>query len=209
MRCFFLLTLIFIGCTGGIKTLPHSTGTNSEVVFVVDDTLWENPVDSLVKSIFGVSIQAINQAEPLFRIIQVNHSEFKSILKTHKNVVIVSEGVKKSSQKNKWASGQLAAQLNWENNPQKLIKELVELRTSFIIKEIKSIKSSFGKLSQKNIEKNLLINFGVDCIIPKEYQIIKNDSTLFWANYDPSKSDEIKNIFTFSFVPKPQIYKLK
>ena len=202
MRYFFFSFLVFISCTDGSKTLPHSTGKNSEVIFVVDDALWENSVDSLVKSTLGATIEGINQRESLFRIAQVSHREFKSILKTHTNIVIISEGVKKAKQKNKWATDQFVAQLNWENNPQQLLKELIELRVIFVLKEVKSIKSSFEKSSHKNIEKILLNNFGIECIIPKEYQIIKNDSTLFWANYDPAKSDEIKNILTFSFIPK-------
>lgn len=202
MRIFLFFVLVFIGCAEETQTLPSSTGKNSEVVFVIEDKLWENTVDSLVKSIFGRPIPAINQPESLFRIIQVNYSEFKSILKKHKNVVIISEGAKKSSQNNKWASNQLVAQLNWENNPEKLRKELVSLRTIFIAKEIKSIKRSFAKTSQKKIEKVHLRNFGTEIIIPTEYQIISNDSGFFWANYDPKKSDEIKNIFTFSFIPK-------
>jgi hypothetical protein len=202
MRFFSLAFLVFIACTDGNKTLPNSTGENSEVIFVVDDALWENSVDSLAKNTFGATIEGISQAESLFRIVQISHSEFKSILKTHTNIVIVSEGVKKSSQKDKWATGQFVAQLNWENNPQKLLKELIELRTIFVVKEVKSIKNSFEKSSQKNIEKTLLSNFGIELTVPKEYQIIKNDSTLFWANCDPPKSDEIKNIFTFSFIPK-------
>ena len=202
MRYFIFSVLVFIGCTDGRKTLPYSTGENSEVIFVVDDVLWANSVDSLVKSIFGVTIEGINQMESLFRIAQVSHGEFKSILKLHTNIIIISEGVQKSSQKNKWASSQFVAQLNWENNSKKLLKELIGLRVIFVEKEVISIKSSFEKSSQKNIEKTLLNNFGIKCIIPREYQIIKNDSTFFWANYDPSKSDEIKNILVFSFVPK-------
>ena len=202
MRDFFLIVFVLIGCADGTKTLPNSTGSSSEVIFVVEDKLWENSVDSLVKSTFGASIEGINQNELLFRIVQVNSSEFKSILKTHKNILIIAESVETSSQKNKWATNQFVAQLNWENNSVQILLELKKLRSIFALKEIKAKRSSFAKLSQKNIEKNLFDNFGIECIIPKEYQILRNDSTIFWANYDPHKSDEIKNIITFSFIPK-------
>jgi len=202
MRAFLFFLVVFFGCTEATKTLPGSTGKDSEVVFVVEDNLWKNTADSLVKTVFGRPIQAINQRESLFRIIQVNHSEFKSILKRHKNVIIVSEGAKKSVQKNKWAFGQLVAQLNWQSDLQKSRKALISLRKIFVAKELESIKRSFEKTSQKNIEKRHLSNFGTEIIIPKEYQIVRNESSFFWANYDPKKSEEIKNIFTFSFTPK-------
>ena len=128
MRGFFYFFLAFISCTNVSKTLPGSTGKNSEVLFVLDDALWENSVDSLVTSTFGAAIKGINQIESLFRIFQVNHNEFNSILKKHKNIVIISGGVKKISQKNKWATEQFVAQLNFKNNYQVLSKELLELR---------------------------------------------------------------------------------
>ena len=202
MRGFFYFFFAFISCTNINKTLPGSTGRNSEVLFVVDDVLWENSVDSLVTNTFGAAIKGVNQIESLFRIFQVNHNEFNSILKKHKNIVIISGGVKKRSQKNKWATEQFVAQLNFKNNCQVLSKELLDLRTTFISKEVNSIKMLLKESSQKNVEKTLLNNFGIESIIPKQYKVIKNDSVLFWANYDPDRSDEIKNIITFSFVPK-------
>lgn len=202
MRFLFLCFLVFSSCTEERKILPYSTGKNSEVIFVVDDLLWENTIDSLVKITFGTAIEGVNQAESLFKVIQINHSELKSILKTHTNIVIVLEGAVKSSRKNKWAKDQFVAQLNWGNNHQRLLKELVELRELFTLKEVKSIKQDLKKSSQKNIEKALFNSFGVKCVVPKKYEIVNNDSTFFWANYDPKKSDEIKNILMFSFVPK-------
>ena len=104
MRFLFLCFLVFSSCTEERKILPYSTGKNSEVIFVVDDLLWENTIDSLVKITFGTAIDGVNQAESLFKVIQINHSELKSILKTHTNIVIVLEGGVKSSQKNKFQS---------------------------------------------------------------------------------------------------------
>ena len=52
------------------------------------------------------------------------------------------------------------------------------------------------------MEETLKLNFKIDCIVPKEYEIIENNESFFWANYNPQQSDEIKNILTFSFVPK-------
>ncbi len=202
MRRFSVFFFLFIGCINGEKTLPQATGINSEVIFVTDDLLWESSVNSLAKSIFGAPIEGINQKEGLFRIVQVSHNKFKSILKTHTNIIIISEGIQKSSQKNKWALGQFVAQLNWDNDSQKLLKELLQLRDIFIQKEVRSIKKSLAKSSQKKIEEGLFRNFEVKYVIPKQYEIIMNEEAFFWANYDPQKSDEIKNIFIFSFVPK-------
>jgi hypothetical protein len=202
MRYFVILTFFLFSCDDGAQTLPSSTGTNSEVIFVVADALWESGVDSLAYATFGKTIEGINQNESAFRVVQVNQSEFKSILKTHKNIVIITEDVHHSSQKNKWAKGQFVAQLNWDNNRVQLLKELNKLVSIVSLKEVKYIRNTFAKLSQKNAEKEIFNHFGIEVIIPKEYEIIFNSDSVFWATFNPPKSEEIKNILTFSFIPK-------
>ena len=202
MRYFIILTFFLFSCGDGAKTLPSSTGTNSEVIFVVADVLWESGVDSLAYATFGKIIEGINQNESAFRVVQVNQSEFKSILKTHKNIVIIAEGAHHSSQNNKWAKGQFVAQLNWDNNRVQLLKELNKLVSIVSLKEVKYIRNTFAKLSQKNAEKIFFNHFGIEVIIPKEYEIIFNSDSVFWATFNPPKSEEIKNILTFSFIPK-------
>ena len=149
MRFIFLCFLVFSSCTEERKILPYSTGKNSEVIFVVDDLLWENTIESLVKITFGTAIDGVNQTESLFKVIQINHGELRSILKTHTNIVIILEGTTSFKKSNEWATNQLVAQLNWENNPQKLTKELTEIRKVFVKKELISIKSIFEKSSQQ------------------------------------------------------------
>ena len=202
MRYFLLALISLFSCSEGIKTLPSSTGTNSEVIFVVNDALWELEIDTLVRNTFGAAIRGLNQNETIFRVVQINHSEFKSILKTHKNIVIITEGTKISSHKNKWASEQFVAHLGWDDNASNLVQSLKKLREIFVLKEVNAIRKSFAKLSQKKMEERIKLNFKIDCIVPKEYEIIKNNELFFWANYNPQQSDEIKNILTFSFVPK-------
>mgnify|MGYP001275980986 CR=1 FL=1 len=197
-----LIFLVFISCGDTGKILPPSKGQNSEVVFVVNDDLWFHSIDSLASITFGESIAGVNQIESLFKIIQINHGQFNSVLKKHRNIVIISEGSTTSRQRNKWAEGQFVAQLNWQHNTNKFLKELMELRLVFTKKELNSLRISFEKSSNKDIEKSVLNNFDVKLIIPQEYQNIINDSTFFWASHNPVNSDEIKNILVFSFIPK-------
>ena len=200
---FSLLALIFlVSCTERLKTLPASTGSHSEVIFVVNDNLWELKINTLVRNTFGASLEGLSQIEPIFRVIQINHSEFKSIFKTHKNIVLISEGSEISIRKNKWAKDQLVAQLNFIGNSISTLKELEKLREFFLFKEVNSIRKSIARLSQKNIENGIKKFFKIDCLVPKEYEIIENNESVFWAHYNPKKSDEIKNILTFSFYPK-------
>jgi len=150
MRYLIVVLFFLSACSDGVKTLPSSTGILSEVIFVVDDLLWENQVKDVAFKTFGVPIQGLTKDESSFRVIQVNHSEFKSILKTHKNIVIIAKNVPTSNQQNKWANGQLVVQLEFKDEDNKLTKDLNKVKSIFEFREIRILRNSISKSSQKN-----------------------------------------------------------
>jgi hypothetical protein len=196
----FLLLIFASSCLDSTKILPSSTGSFSEVIFVVEDVLWQESIKEVVTETFGAPIQGLNQDEASFRIVQVNHTEFKSILKTHKNIVIIAKDVKASSQKNKWANVQLVVQLNYEKNNIK--NNLNKIKAIFELEEVRSIKNKITTTSQQLHQKNIYQNFKIELLIPSEYTIIKDTSTFFWATYNPEKQEVIKHLLVFSFIPK-------
>ena len=202
MRYLIIILLLLSACSDGIKTLPSSTGILSEVIFVVEDLLWEDHVKDVAFRTFGSSIQGLTQDESSFRVIQVNHSEFKSILKTHKNIVIIAKNVPTSNQQDKWANGQLVVQLEFNDEDDKLINDLNKVKAIFEFREIRILRNSISKSSQKIHEKLIKEQFNIETLIPSEYTIIKDTVALFWATYNPEKQEEIKHLFVFSFEPK-------
>ena len=61
MRCLIVILLFLGACSDGLKTLPSSTGILSEVIFVVDDLLWENKVKDLAFRTFGAPVEGLMQ----------------------------------------------------------------------------------------------------------------------------------------------------
>ena len=202
MRYLIVILFFLNACSDGIKTLPSSTGILSEVIFVVDDLLWENQVKDFAFGTFGAPILGLTQVESSFRVIQVNHKEFKSILKTHKNIVIIAKNVISSNQRDKWSDGQLVVQLEFKDEDNKLTKDLNKVKSIFEFREIRILRNSISKSSQKIHEKNIKEQFNIETLIPSEYTIIKDTVALFWATYNPEKQEEIKHLFVFSFEPK-------
>ena len=149
MRYLIVFLFVLSSCSDGIKTLPSSTGILSEVIFVVEDALWENQVKDVAFRTFGVPIQGLTQDESSFRVIQVNHSEFKSILKTHKNIVIIAKNVPTSNQQDKWANDQLVVQLEFKHEDNELTKDLNKVKAIFEFREIRILRNSISKSSQK------------------------------------------------------------
>ena len=202
MRYLIVFLFVLSACSDGIKTLPSSTGILSEVIFVVEDALWENQVKDVAFRTFGVPIQGLMQDESSFRVIQVNHSEFKSILKTHKNIVIIAKNVPTSNQQDKWANDQLVVQLEFKHEDNALTKDLNKVKAIFEFREIRILRNSISKSSQKMQEKHIKEEFYIETLVPSEYTIIKDTVALFWATYNPEKQEEIKHLFVFSFEPK-------
>ena len=199
-KLFFLLLIFASSCLDGTKTLPSSTGSFSEVIFVVEDDLWQESIKEAAIETFGAPIEGLNQDEASFRVVQVAHAEFKSILKMHKNIVIIAKDVKASSQKNKWANAQLVVQLNYEKKNIK--NNLNKIKAIFELEEVRSIKNKIATTSQQLPQKNIYQNFKIELLIPSEYIIIKDTSTFFWATYNPEKQEVIKQLLVFSFIPK-------
>ena len=202
MRYLIAFLFIFSACSDGIKTLPSSTGALSEVIFVVEDVLWEKQVKELVVETFAAPLEGLAHIEPSFRIVQVNHGEFQSILKTHKNIVIIGMGLQPSNQQDKWAKGQLVVQLNYKNKVGTIKKNLNKVKAIFEWRELKILRASISKSSHDLFQQNIHQNFKIDILIPSEYTILKDTSPLFWATYNPDKQEVIKQLLVFSFAPK-------
>ncbi|MDC0204241.1 DUF4837 family protein [Flavobacteriales bacterium] len=197
----FCLFVLLGSCSRELKTLPNSTGSLSEIIFVVEDVLWEQKIKLLVNKTLSSPIEGLNQNEANYKVVQINQSEFKSILKTHKNIVIVSSNANEGSQQNKWAKDQLVFQLNWQNDTISTLEYLKKVKSIFDVNEIKKLKQIILKTTNKKAQENIKKNFSIDGAIPKEYSIVQDTSTLFWATYNPPKAEEIKHLIIYSFRP--------
>ena len=196
MKKIIIIIILFSSCKKERENLPKSTGLFSEIIFVVEDNLWKNEVEEEVNRIFKKAIIGLNQIEYEYNVIHINFNEFNSLLKTHKNIVIIGNKVKHASQKNKWSENQLVVQIN-NNNP--LRPKLKKIKSIFDLNEINNTRKEISRRSNSNDEKKINHHFEIDIILPNEYTVIQNDSSLFWAIYNPSEKEIIKQILVFSF----------
>ena len=89
MKQFFIL-IIFLttSCLNEVKTLRSSTGLYSEIIFVVNDSYWQE-IKKEVFKVFNSNILGINQVESEYNIIQIDKKEFNTIFQTHKNIHLI------------------------------------------------------------------------------------------------------------------------
>ena len=201
---FVLLFLFLFSCDGGKKILPKSTGSVNEIIVVVSDALWEKYPGKAVKEIFAKDYPGLQQSEPIFNIIRIKPSDFTTIFKTHQNIILISENGEEGKKNNFWASPQIVVGLQWntESDKTQLIEKCKNYAAIFYQNHLQKVTE---KISQSNNTKNN--NFGIDVKIPSEYTILSDSANLFWATYNPQKSDLIKQILIFKINVKELNFK--
>ena len=124
--------------------LRKGTGKLHEIIFVIDSHLWDSETGMIIKKNFSTDIEGLPQKEKLFKLIQINHKDFSSIYKTHKNIILVSLNDRANSlNKDKWSTNQLYFELYQKN-----ISDLNNY-----------LKSDLKKIKLKIIEENFRRNF--------------------------------------------------
>lgn len=205
-RNFLFLVVFLFGCSQE-KTLPESTGLFSEIVFVVDDSIWKNEVSKLIYKVFSSHVEGASQKESEYNVLQLDPSEFKSFFMTHKNIVFINKNTTESSIKNKWSKKQIVFQLNWSKDTTEFLSKCRKVKTIFDVNEIRFLRKISSKESNKDLEKKIKSKFNIDIVLPEKYIVVEDSANFFWATYNPKKHEEIKHIIFYSFVPKNQDFK--
>ena len=190
---------LFFSCNEIDKILPESTGVFSEIVIVCDDVVWNDKLQNVLIETLALPIKGLPQPESSFNIIQINPNEFKSILKTHRNIIIFNEERAEGTYRDRWAKNQFIASLKHSNNRPELLEKILRLKSIFELREIKNIKDNIVNNQNKVFSKQMLKRFKIEREIPAEYKIAKDTLNLMWAAHNPANKEEIKNIIFFSY----------
>jgi len=187
--------LFLLSCNEGRKTLPKSTGSGNEIVLVISDAIWNKYPSKAIKEIFTEDYPGLQQSESFFNVIKINPTDFSAIFKTHQNIILISETQKQGSTKDLWARPQLVIGMQWNNedNEKEFFKKSKKYRDIFYQSQLNRVAEKFTKKNQ-----NIKNNFGIHVKIPSEYTIIIDSTNIFWATFNPQKSDLIKQIMVFN-----------
>ena len=193
-----LFIILFICSCGNHEILPSSTGSNNEIIIVSSLDIWNSGKSNVIRQKFSADIIGINQSEPMFNLIPIQPKNFKSIFKTHKHIILLSNEGDCLVQKNKWAKEQLVCQINIQLEKDKLEGEVSKIVSLFINNELKNIQKKISKSPNKEIAEVIKKQFNIDLLIPSEYTIVKDSSNFIWISYNPSQKEEIKHMFFYT-----------
>ena len=194
---FLIFVCVFVSCKNTSKTLPNSSGAFSEVVFVVNDALWDRVAGDIVKEVFENEIPGLGKPESSFKVIQINNSEFSSLFKTHKQIVIIS---KDSSiiVDEKWAKNQIVAHIKFTGNTEVFKSDCLNIYSVFYDNELKYIRDRISKKIESNYSNYIKQIFNIDLLIPLEYTLSLDTNNILLFSYNPPKKEEIKHLLIFS-----------
>ena len=193
----FFLIVALLSCNENNVTLPNSTGSKSEILFVSPDYLWENTLGEIVINFFTSPIPGIAKNENSFKVLQVNEKEFSSLLKTHTNIVLITSDTTTYFKNNLWANDQLVTFLFFKNDINQFNSECKSIFNIYYDKEISAIKNKILNTSNIAYNKKIYESFRVKTIIPSEYSqsFDAEDQMLF--SYNPQNKDVIKHILIY------------
>ena len=69
---YFIIFIIILSCNDQKKILPNSTGSNSEILFVASDYIWDEKIKDVVFDIFCDNIPGISKPEYNFKVLQLS-----------------------------------------------------------------------------------------------------------------------------------------
>ena len=187
----FFLGLLLIACDGTKDILPKSTGSANEIIVVVSDAIWDQYPSEAIKNNFAKDYPGLQQSEPLFNVIRIKPADFSTIFKTHQNIVLISEKGEEGKRNNFWANPQLVIKMKWnsESNQIQFAANSKLYANQYYQNQLQKIRQKHASTEQKRSNKlSIALN------VPSEYSIVENNTNLFWATYNPQKTDLIKQI---------------
>jgi hypothetical protein len=195
---FLIFICVFVSCKKTSKILPNSSGAFSEVLFVVNDALWDRVVGDIVEDVFQNEIPGLGRPEASFKVIQINNSEFSSLFKTHKQIVIISNDSSFSIVDEKWAKNQLVGHIKFTGNTGVFKSDCLNLYPIFYDNELKDIRDGIAKKIESNYSNYIKQIFNIDLLIPLEYTLSLDTNNILLFSYNPVKKEEIKHLLIFS-----------
>ena len=202
MKYFYILPfLIFLSCNSE-KILRENTGSDEEIILVIADDLWESEVGNILRAIFSKELTGLPQSEKLFKLIQINSSEFTRFFETNKNIIFVAQNLENTFIRDKWSKEQLVFYLNWNGDVKEFKKNCIIAKDEFYKNEIENIFQNQLQIHHTSASEFINSEFDLDIYIPTEYTVSAKENNLFISDFHKfsEQEDLLKYIVIFQYV---------
>ena len=206
-QIFFILFGLFfiVSCTTGpqknLKT--SSAGATSEVLVIMDKSLWNGVSGRIVKNYLGQLQFGLNQNEPIFKLVNLSESALDDMYKRHRNILWLN-----LSESN---NNSFELKENVWGNPQKVFKFSVKTETDFLNlfdenkvailegfkeSERERINNAFAISANFEYKKKLDKLFGFNLTFPEGFFWAKEEKNFVWIRKETPKFSQAIVIYT-------------
>lgn len=195
--------------TGG-RILPSNTGRHSEILVVADSAIWQTNSGQILREIYQEDYPLLLKSEPFFNLIVFKEKDFSSIIKTHKNILILTESDSINEIKtyqDRWAKEQQVLYIRLKDDH--VIREKIEdTRTSLFDY---FYKSDLERIANKNVDRklgglyyDLQKKKGIEFIIPQDFFIVKDTADFVWVRREKPHLTESITFFEEDYTDEAQ-----
>lgn len=235
---FIAVAFILLGlasCNNENKTYTkRSIGSTSEILVVTQtQEQWDGPIGDSIRAFFGQYQYGLPQAEPIFKIININVAKFDDLFETYRSILAVEIDPAKDRiiierGDDHWAKPQRSFKLiapDTESWLTAFAQKRDDFRAEFEQMERERLMEIFRPSTDKKIVEKLREKFGIEMNIPEGYYIAKSEDGFMWirkplerqetgffiyeqpytseTDFDPRRIIQLRDIALYQNVPGP------
>ena len=208
MRPLIIIIFFFACSTESVKL--DSTGHSSEIVIVSNANTANNEQIEKLEKLFSSEIYGLTRFEPQFKLLNVKESNFKSIIRRHKNIIIFTDKYPTKKMNNVWSKNQIVWYLDY--NDINFNQKINEIFDDFYLKELKSYKAINQSNKNTKLSELLSLKYGKQFIITNNFIKAYDSDKVTIVTDNNSNSELIQHIVFFKaenpVISKNQLYML-
>ena len=218
MKKFFILLgmvllMSAISCTQRDKNgLPPSTGPMSEVLVVLPNQDWDGNLGDVLKDLFSSAQYGLNQAEPMFDLMQISHTEFKGLFERYRKIlkIFVSDTVKTDqviARNDIFSAPQVMVEIHakTEDGAIELLRSrYISIAEMFKGVERERISKAYAQTENLKLRQDMIDQFGFYFIMPESYYNAKQNTDFAWYRLEHSRYSQCLLVYVREFVDSAQ-----
>lgn len=204
---FLFAALSFTACkedlNSNIKT--EATGRAGEIMVVLDDNKWKGEIGDSIFNTLSAPFEILPQDESVFKVMHVNPNAFKTLLRKHRNILVVYIDKENSKTELKeindqWALNQLVIQISapsdsafidfWNNHKTFIVNK-------FFNRDIQRLQLSYENYVNKDAINQIKKLYNVNILIPSDYKLDVKKPHFAWISKETQSTGQ--GIFIYDY----------
>ena len=190
---------------GGLH--KNITGKAYELIVVISDASWKGEPGKLIQESLGQPQVGLPQEEPIFNLVNIPPSAFKSIFRSTRNILLVTLSSTITAPQiiykdDIWAYPQATVQINVKNTDEftKLFNEnKTKIISYFLDAEQERMTMNYNQYYEKSVYNVLSKDFGVTMKVPPGFRIVSQKKDFIWYRYDTPDIQQGIVLYTFPY----------